>query len=115
MTCEHGFIGACAVCDGCGQSPEKVCAPNGTIESGPGGTTFAGPGAVDIFRAVALSSALRLYAKCGMIPNRAWKIGAQLRMATEYTGKRYKRTDAARASEDVKAWAEGARGTLSPG
>lgn len=20
--CEHGFIGACAICDGCGQSPE---------------------------------------------------------------------------------------------
>lgn len=22
MTCEHGFIGACAVCDGAGQIPE---------------------------------------------------------------------------------------------
>jgi hypothetical protein len=22
MTCKHGFIGACADCDGCGQQPE---------------------------------------------------------------------------------------------
>jgi hypothetical protein len=25
MTCEHGFIGACVECDGCGQSPEADC------------------------------------------------------------------------------------------
>ncbi len=23
MTCDHGFIGACAECDGCGQQPER--------------------------------------------------------------------------------------------
>lgn len=26
--CEHGFIGACAECDGCGQSPEEEYAPD---------------------------------------------------------------------------------------
>lgn len=23
MTCEHGFIGPCMVCDGCGQAPDS--------------------------------------------------------------------------------------------
>jgi len=27
MTCAHGFIGACAVCDGCGQIPEPDICP----------------------------------------------------------------------------------------
>lgn len=31
MTCEHGFIGACAECDGCGQQPGDFEAPCPTI------------------------------------------------------------------------------------
>lgn len=32
MTCEHGFIGACADCDGCGQQPEMDVVDDGLAE-----------------------------------------------------------------------------------
>lgn len=76
------------------------------IKSGPGGITFAGPDAVALFRATAIASGLRLYAKTGMKPNRAWTPSAMLKAAGGLTGKTYKRGQYQQAADDVKAWAD---------
>lgn len=69
-----------------------------------GGTTFQGPDAVALFRAIALRSALKLYAKCGIKPNRAWTPTAMLQMAAGITQKRYKRGQYETAAADVEIW-----------
>lgn len=76
------------------------------IKTGPGGTTFVGPDAVALFRATAIASGLRMYAKTGMRPNRTWTPTIMLKAATGITGKAYKRGEYAKAAEDVKAWAD---------
>jgi hypothetical protein len=76
------------------------------IKTGPGGTTFAGPDAVALFRATSLASGLRLYAKTGMKPNRAWTPSAMLHAAGAITGKRYKRGQHQQAADDLKVWAD---------
>jgi hypothetical protein len=76
------------------------------IKTGPGGgITFAGPDAVALYRATAIEHGLRLYAKTGMKPNRAWTPSAMLQAATGITGKPYKRGQYVKAADDVKAWA----------
>lgn len=77
-----------------------------SITISAGGTTYAGPDATNLFRAKILAGSLGLYAKCGMIPTRGVTITKLLAMATQYTGKKYKRGDAAKAQADVKLWAD---------
>jgi hypothetical protein len=79
---------------------------NSEIKTGPGGTTFAGPDAVRLYQARAISAALRLYAKTGMKPNRAWTPSAMLKAATDITGNAYKRGQYLTAADDVKQWAD---------
>lgn len=55
-----------------------------------GGMTFTGRG-VDVFRAKVIASGLRLYAKTGMRPNRAWTPTAMLKAANALTGHVYRR------------------------
>lgn len=76
------------------------------IKCGPGGTAFVGRDAVALFRATALASGLRLYAKSGMVPNRAWTPTAMLRAAGAITGKTYKRGQHTLAADDLKTWAD---------
>jgi hypothetical protein len=83
-----------------------------SINISTGGTTFSGPDATNLFRAMTLKSALGLYAKCGMIPTRGVTITKMLAMATEYTGKKYKRGDAEKAAEDVRQWCEAMKAAL---
>lgn len=71
----------------------------------PHATTYAGRDAVDLMRARVLASSLKLYAKCGLLPTRTMKITALLKLATAYTGRPYKRSEAMRASDDVFIWA----------
>ncbi len=54
-------------------------------------TTFVGEAGVTIFQAVTLASALRLYAKTGMKPNRAYTPARMLATANELTGHNYRR------------------------
>lgn len=75
-----------------------------TISSGS--TTFAGPDATNLFRAKMLAGSLGLYAKCGMIPTRGVTITKMLAIASTYTGKKYKRGEAAKAQADVQVWAD---------
>ena len=48
--------------------------------------TFSGPGAVSVFAMAAIASGLRLYAKTGMRPNRAYTPMNMMRAARSYLG-----------------------------
>lgn len=72
---------------------------------GEGHTTFAGPDATELFRAAVLRSALGLLAK-GITPTRGMTLTRTLQAVERYTGRKYKRTEAARASADLTVWIE---------
>ena len=72
-------------------------------------TSFEGRGAVEVFRAAALASGLRLYAKTGMKPNRAWTPTAMSRAAFEVLGDHAKgvsRRDYNRLADLLSQWVE---------
>lgn len=70
--------------------------------------TFSGPGAVNVFAMAALASGLRLYAKTGMKPNRAWTPTTMMRAAAHHTGLTFKTRDYLGAADalSVKVQAE---------
>lgn len=73
------------------------------ISVGPSGTTFCGEDATKLFQAAVLRSGLGLL-KAGIKPNRSWTITGALKMATGYTGKKYKRTEIDKARADLQIW-----------
>lgn len=75
------------------------------IVVGKGGTLFAGHDAVQLFRAIALNSALRML-KAGLQPTRGLTRTKALAMVTPYTGQTYKRTELDRAAQDLHVWIE---------
>jgi len=76
-------------------------------------TTFVGPAAISTFQAITLKSGIKLYAKTGMKPNKAWTPTAMLRTAGNITGKTYKRGQYDLAVKDLEAWIE-ENGTAQP-
>lgn len=75
-------------------------------------TTFVGSDAVNYVRAEFLSSSLKLWAATKIIPTRGVTITKMLAMATGYTGKTYKRSEAIQAATDVKKWADKMKAAL---
>lgn len=75
-------------------------------------TAYVGEDSTNLCRAITLKHALKLYAKCGLIPTRGVTITVMLRIAKEYTGKNYKRGQAMQAAEDVGVWIETMRAAL---
>lgn len=73
-----------------------------TITHSAGGTMFAGEKAVDAFRIATLISAIGLL-KAGIIPTRGMTMTKALKMATEYTAIKYKRTEADKAAANLKS------------
>lgn len=75
------------------------------IETSPSGTLFAGPKAVDLYRVTLVKQAIEMHLKFGgrMQITRGFTITKALKMASEYTGKKYKRTEHQRAIDDLKA------------
>lgn len=69
-------------------------------------TTFSGPEAVNIYRALAIASALRLYAKTKIQMNRAYTPTNMLRAASEITGLTFKRGQYIEAADALKAFAD---------
>ena len=69
------------------------------------GAEYSGPRAVNVFRCKVVAAALRLYAKTGMKANRAYTPTAMLRVATEETGKHFKRGQYLEAAEALEALA----------
>jgi hypothetical protein len=73
------------------------------ISHGKGGTMFVGTDAISLYRASMVCAGLGLF-KSGIRPSRGWTLTKALRIATEYTGKPYKRTEVDRARADLKIW-----------
>lgn len=71
-----------------------------------GGTTITGKDGMNLYRAITLKAALNLYAKTKMLATRNATPTAMLQMATEYTGKTYKRGQHAQAAADVDVWVQ---------
>jgi hypothetical protein len=71
-----------------------------------GSTAYVGPDAVSLFRAITLRSGLRLYRATGLKPNRSYTPTAMLTVASEYTGRRYKRGQFEQAENDLTVWIE---------
>ncbi|MFM7012574.1 MAG: hypothetical protein ACKO0Z_25125 [Betaproteobacteria bacterium] len=80
--------------------------------TGNGGATFAGARGVDAFRIQTLINGLNGYVKFNMIPTRGVTITRMLNMASDYTGKRYKRGEGLKAASDL---AELLKGRLESG
>jgi len=67
-------------------------------------STFTGS-AVNIFAAITIAKALKLYAKTGMKVNRAYTPANMMATAKKVTGKNFKARDYMGASEALVAWA----------
>ena len=76
------------------------------VQTGPGGTSFVGPDAVDLYRAITLKVALGFYVKTKMLMTRNATPTTLLTIATEYTGKAYKRGQHQIAHDDLVIWIE---------
>ena len=75
-------------------------------------TAYVGFDAVMLMRATMLRSSIKLYAATGMIPTRGVTITKMLAMATEYTGKKYKRGQYAEAQADLQAWIDAMKAAM---
>lgn len=73
-----------------------------------GGTSFVGSD-VGIFQALAVASALDLYAKTGMKVNRAYTPTAMIKMANTITGHVYRRGQYTAAALALREWADKAK------
>lgn len=84
------------------------------ITHGPGGTMVTGQDGMRFVRAVTLWTSLECYvsSKGKIIPTRGMTITRMLAIATEFTGKKYKRSEAKQAAADVKVWADEMRAAL---
>jgi hypothetical protein len=71
-----------------------------------GGTSFVGPDAVQLYQVIVLISAMRLYVKSRIKVNRAYTPKNMLATAARLTGKTYKRTELAKAADDLQGWAD---------
>jgi hypothetical protein len=77
---------------------------NSEVIAHDAGMTFVGPDAVNAVRAAHLKVALSLYAETGMLTTRGATPTVLLKMATEYTGHKYKRGAYLEAAQDVADW-----------
>ena len=77
-----------------------------------GGASFVGRDAVNLYRAITLKGALRMYARSKMLMTRGVTPTAMLLLATEYSGKKYKRGAHAEAADDVGIWVETMKAAL---
>jgi len=78
------------------------------LERTNGGQSFTGSD-VNIFRAIAIASALRFYAKTGMKVNRAYTPRNMLNAAAEMTGRKFKARDYIGAADALEALADAAK------
>jgi hypothetical protein len=67
-------------------------------------TSYIGRDATELFRVNMLKVSIRLWLKTGMKPTRGVGIKKMLGMATQYTGRSYKTSEAAQAVDDLHNW-----------
>lgn len=70
-----------------------------TYDNNGDARTFAGEGAVNVFAMAVIASGLRLYAKTGMLPNRAYTPTKMMAAAERYLGQTFKKRDYLGAAE----------------
>lgn len=71
-----------------------------------GAISITGPKSMNLYRAAVLKAALTLYAKTKMQATRNASPTQMLAIATEYTGKKYKRGQHDLAAADMAMWIE---------
>lgn len=75
-----------------------------TYDKDGNATTFVGPEAVNVFAMAVLASGLRLYAKTGMLPNRAYTPKRMMAAALSYLGgQKFKARDYIGAADALSA------------
>lgn len=72
------------------------------LERTNGGSSFTG-GDQDIFRAALLAGSIKVYAKTGLLPTRGMSATKMLKLASQFTGKKYKRGEFENAQTDLYA------------
>lgn len=78
-------------------------------------TSFNGPDAVNVYAMTVLASGLRMYAKTGMRPNRAYTPKAMMAAAERHTGRKFKARDYEGAAQALKEAADALAASLPPG
>ena len=81
------------------------------IHVGKGGMTFYGKDAVHLYRAIALKAAIGAAVRGYRVSGRL-TLTKCLKLAEQYTGKTYKRGDAAVAIVDLQIWIDTMRAAL---
>ena len=81
------------------------------IQTNASGTMFAGPDAVELFKAMQIKSALKMW-RVGLKATRGVRLKNLLSMTSEYTGKPYKRTEVDTAIADLVQWIEAMKAAL---
>lgn len=82
------------------------------IHHAGGGTTLIGLDAINLLKAITLKAHLKLYAKTGIKPTRGVSGPDMLRLAEQYTGKKYKRGQYDLAAADVDVWVQTMKAAL---
>jgi hypothetical protein len=67
-------------------------------------TSYVGSDATTLYRVNMIKVSIKLWMKCGMMPTRGVTISKLLKMAEQYTGRKYKKSEAAYAVEDLHNW-----------
>jgi hypothetical protein len=67
-------------------------------------TSYVGRDATQLYRVNMIKISIKLWMKTGMIPTRGVTISKMLKMAEQYTGRKYKKSEAAYAVEDLHNW-----------
>lgn len=66
--------------------------------------SYVGSDATQLYRVNMLKVSIKLWMKTGMMPTRGIGIQKMLKMAEMYTGRKYKKSEAAYAVEDLHNW-----------
>lgn len=67
-------------------------------------TSYVGRDATQLYRVNMIKISIKLWMKTGMMPTRGVTITKLLKMAEQYTGRKYKKSEAAYAVEDLHNW-----------
>lgn len=77
--------------------------------------SFVGEGAVAMFAMAVIASGLRLYAKTGMRPNRAYTPTAMMRATEHHTGFTFKKRDYIGAADALSAKVQEEKARIAAG
>jgi len=67
-------------------------------------TSYVGSDATTLYRVNMIKVSIKFWMKTGMMPTRGVTITKLLKMAEQYTGRKYKKSEAAYAVEDLHNW-----------